>query len=643
MDEFLRTILDLLNETLVAAIVVIAVSMLLYNITRNIHDRIARSSGIVLGCVTIAYIGDVLIALGPGITTFEALLRLQWIGLAFIPSAMFHLSDALLATTGLPSRGRRRRVVRILYSIGAIFLVAAAFTDILINPTQVQDRLSLRAEPFFIVYVAYFIIANSVAFYNVQRARTRCLTRSTQRRMAYLQFAILTPAIGIFPYSVLLGEGQEFSLSALILVNVANLVVILMLLFLSYPLSFFGSRVPDRVVKTELLRFILRGPATGLLALFVIVFTNPTTEVLELPGETFMPFATVSVILLWQWAIDVGLPKLERLLIYNQEDDQTTKLQRLSERYLSRHDLTQLIEAILEASCDYLRVNQAFILSLAEKKPEMIQSVGKVDLPNLQDDGELNQITDLFSPSNDETIQFHHWSDFWILPLYSNRINDVQNDNQQLLIGIMGIEARSEEITLDTDEIEVLNVWIRRASRTLDDLMLQTEIYAALEGLLPQILITRQNTAEVEYRPGRTSSHNKQNDLLNRDQFIEQVQAALRHYWGGPGLTRSRLLELNVVKMLQTERDITPIQALREVLQNGIEKLRPEGERSMKNPEWTLYNIITLRFLEKRKARETAKRLYISEANLYRKQNVAITEVSDAIISLEQESKSPQH
>jgi len=638
MDEFLRTILDLLNETLAAAIVVIAVSMLLYNITRNFRDRIARTSGIVLACVTIAYIGDVLIALGPGSGTFEALLRFQWIGLAFIPSAMFHLSDALLDTTGLPSRGRRKRVVRILYSIGTIFLLAAAFTNILIKPIPFQDRISLQAQPFFGVYVTYFILTNTVAFYNVQRARRRCLTRSTQRRMAYLQFMILTPAFGIFPYSVLLGTGQEFSLIALVLVNIANLIVILMLLFLSYPLSFFGSRVPDRVVKAELLRFMLRGPATGLLALFIIVFTNPTTDVLGLPGDTFMPFATVAIILLWQWLIDIQIPTLERVLIYNHEDDQTNKLQKLSERYLSHHDLTQLIEAILEASCDYLRVNRAFIISLVEKKPEIIQSIGKVMLPDLQDNNELVEIMNQFSPEDSKNIQLYSWSDFWIIPLYSNRINDIQNDNQQLLIGIMGIEARTEEISFEPDEVEILRTWVKRISRTLDDLMLQTEIYAALEGLLPQILITRQNTADVEYRQGRTSQSTKLG-TLDRDQIIEQVQAALRHYWGGPGLTRSRLLEFTTVKSLQIERDITSVQALREVLQNSIEQLRPEGEKSMKSPEWTLYNILTLRFLEKRKARETAKRLYISEANLYRKQNIAITAVSDAIINLEQDSK----
>ncbi|HEU4395777.1 MAG TPA: hypothetical protein VFS92_09440, partial [Planctomycetota bacterium] len=34
--------------------------------------------------------------------------------------------------------------------------------------------------------------------------------------------------------------------------------------------------------------------------------------------------------------------------------------------------------------------------------------------------------------------------------------------------------------------------------------------------------------------------------IADREQFVEQVRAALRHYWGGPGLTHSGLLELSV-------------------------------------------------------------------------------------------------
>lgn len=636
----MQTSLNLLNETLAAAIVIIAASMLLYNLSRNLNDRIAKTSGIVLGCVTVAYISDVLVSLDPTPSLAESFLRLQWIGLAYIPAATMHLSDALLATTGLPSRGRRRRVVRILYLIGTVFLLCAAFTDILIDPlTLPDDRVSTRAGPLFPIYVLYFLIVNGVAFINVDRARRRCQTRTTKRRMAYLQSAMLTPAIGIFPYSVLLGAGQEFSLVALVLVNIANFVVVLMLLFLAFPLSFFGSHVPDRVVKRELLRFILRGPGTSLLALFVIIFTDPTTSTLGLPGDMFIPFATVAVILLWQWMIDLTLPWLEKRLIYPDEDDeQAEKLQRLSERYLSKGDLLQLTGAALEAICDYLRVDRAYILSLSDdNEHEIVKSIGTIDAPSAE---EIDDLEEEFTDANDtKGIHWQEWHSFWMIPLYSQRIIAAEDNLRKPLIGIMGVQSRAD--ALDETELNMLERTVHRTAQTLDDLILQEEIYAALEGLLPQIAITRAEAAEVEYRPGR-NPRKIQIKLPDREQVIEQVHAALRHYWGGPGLTRSRLMELNIVQQKAQTMDNNPVNALRDVLKEHIDMLRPEGEQDMRSQEWTLYNILTLRFIESKKARETARRLYLGEATLYRKQNVAIATVADSILQAERDALSHQ-
>ena len=124
MERTALELLQLMNETLASAIVIVAASMLLYNLTRNLRDRVARTSAVLLGTVTIAYVSDALIALEPSATMHIAILRFQWIGIAFMPVAMLHLSDALLATTGLPSRGRRRRVIRILYLISAGFRAA---------------------------------------------------------------------------------------------------------------------------------------------------------------------------------------------------------------------------------------------------------------------------------------------------------------------------------------------------------------------------------------------------------------------------------------------------------------------------------------------------------------------------------------
>src|SRR6185369_1575501 len=163
----------------------------------------------------------------------------------------------------------------------------------------------------------------------------------------------------------------------LLLVNIANAALIMMLLFLSYPLSFFGSSQPDRVVKTDLLRFMLRGPATGLLALAVILVITPASRVLGLPSTSFIQFAVVTVVLFWQWSVALALPIMEKRLIYSDEDDdQLEKLQTLSERLLTRSDLLQLLDAILSSTCDYLQVSTAFVASLTLSEIETIAAVG---------------------------------------------------------------------------------------------------------------------------------------------------------------------------------------------------------------------------------------------------------------------------
>lgn len=633
MDEMLLPFLDLSNETLTAATVIIAVSLLLYNLSRNLRNRVARTSSVVLACITIAYTCDVFVSLEPSRVTYYSVLRLQWIGIAFMPAAMFHLSDALLATTGLPSRGRRRRVSRLLYAISVVFLIAAAFTDILVKPVQEDGLIGMRAGPMFALYTLYFVLAGSVAFVNVQRARQRCLTRDTRRRMAYLQIAMLTPVLGIFPFSALLGPGAEFSFSTLILVNASNVVVILMLLFLAYPLSFFGSRVPDRVVKTELLRFVMRGPATALLALVVIIYTAPAIRVFGLPGRSFTPFAVVAVILLWQWIVHLTLPWLSKRLIYpNEDDDQLNKLQNLSDQVLTRSDLQQLLEAILAACCDYLQVNTAFAVSLNNGQAELVAAIGPTRPTSTLLQEEADTLTAILNTDDgDDEIRIQSWYSYWIVPLFSKR--RYEPDDMPIFLGFIGIQARSPEVNLTSEELHMFQTFAHRAAQTIDDLNLQTEIYAALEGLLPQIRITRTRAAEVEYRQGRDVNLQEDEPAGDeREQFVEQVRAALKHYWGGPGLTHSRLLELPAVHHILPENDNNPVRALRAVLTAAIENQRPEGERKMLSPEWTIYNILDLRFVENMKVREVATRLALSEPDFYRKQKIAVEAVADTIL-----------
>lgn len=653
LNELLGTILGAMNEILIAGTVIIALSLLLYNLTRNLRNRVARSSAVVLGCVVFTYICEAFIALNPTLEVEETALRMMWIGIAFVPSSLFHLSDALLATTGLPSRGRRRRIVRILYAISSIFLVTALFTDLMIIPEVEGSFVSLRAGSLFWIFLLFFIVICVVTVNNVNRARTRALSRSTQRRLAYLQASILTPAFGIFPYSLILNPGQESTLLVSILVNIANVVVIFMLIFLSYPLSFFGSDKPDRVVKVELLRFLLRGPGTGLLALGIIISTDQATRILGLRGEDFTPFAVVAAVLFWQWTIALALPWLERKLVYNEEDDeQFTRLQDLSDRMLSRNDLLQLVEATLEALCDYLRINVAFVISSSGSELSVVRAVGKLHF----DEAALGEPTDKARewiheiwdtvnkdiPDHDvqtedlspdehpqRHTQFIEAQDYVLTPVYTTR----QINGSAQIIGVIGLKTTYEHIqSIADEELDLLQNFIQRIQQTLDDLILQIEIFAALEGLLPQISMTRSRAGALEFRPGH--QHSLLPNLPPRDEIYEQVRAALKQYWGGPGITRSRLYELNIVQERMTETE-TPVHALRSVLEEAIEKQRPEGERTMLGVEWTVYNILDLRYIEGKKVREVTKRLSMSDADFYRKQRMAIEAVVDTLIEME--------
>jgi hypothetical protein len=365
-----------------------------------------------------------------------------------------------------------------------------------------------------------------------------------------------------------------------------------------------------------------------------ILYTAPATRILGLSGQSFTPFAVVAVVLLWQWSVHLILPTLEKRLVYSGEDyDKLEKLENLSDRLLTRADLVQLLEAILAATCDYLRVTTAFATSLAETEPELIASIGPT-----RPSAELlrSEVDDLYSLLDDlpnGELVIHKWQSYWIIPLFSAR------NSEQRLIGFMALQARALEIDLTPDDEQMLHTFVRRAEQTLDDMTLQTEIVAALEGLLPQINITARSRDAIEFRRGRPGLPASQPaPILDVEQFKEQVWAALKHYYGGPGMSNSRLQELKIVKEALPENDNNPVKALREVLNKAIEAQRPNGERKILSPEWTLYNILEMRFIRGAKVKEVVTKLAMSEPDFYRKQSFAVTAIATTLRDWEEDS-----
>ena len=88
--------------------------------------------------------------------------------------------------------------------------------------------------------------------------------------------------------------------------------------------------------------------------------------------------------------------------------------------------------------------------------------------------------------------------------------------------------------------------------------------------------------------------------------------------------------------VLQAIEKETGVAALRAVLKEAINRLRPSGDRQYTN-EWVLFNILDLKFLEGWKVKDICQRLSLSEADFYRKQRIAIAAVADQLLLMEQE------
>ena len=641
-DDLLAA-LELINDILLATIVIVAVSILLYNLARTLRDRVTRTSSVVLLCVILAYLADGFVALDPDYDYLETWLRWQWIGIALVPAALVHLSDALLATTGRPSRGRRRNVVRVSYTISLIFMLLALFTDHVIHGPYIGSIPHMEAGPGFLVYIAYLLVVGTFATINVIRARRRCLTRYTRRRMTYLLAVFLTPAYGIFPYTLLGNLGNEHHTSLMIILNLANLVVVFMLIFMAYPLSFFGSEKPDRVVKTQLLEFMLRGPLTGTAVLAAIVFIPRASNVMGLDGDAIVPFAAVGIVMLLQWSITLLLPRLQRWFIYTHDQQRAQWIQRLGERLLTQADASQLLESILAAICDHLRVSTAFVARIDPDGAQLVQVVGPlVPSPEALTAPELSSLANGASVAPPEkeseyTLKqvehFFIWRSYWLIPLRYSQ--PTTNGIASPVLGILGVWARAPEPDLDVEEYDILQELINQAAHVLEGVQNQSEVFIILEGLASQMDIMQ--TMRGASRYGHVAPlPQPTTDIVSDPEFSNLVKDALRDYWGGPKLTQSELLKLNAVwREMEGTDDSNPVRALRTVLTQAIENLKPDGQRSMTTTEWILYNILEMRFLQRRKVRDVALRLAMSESDLYRKQRIAIEEVARQIEEME--------
>ena len=627
----------LANDVLQAIIVIFGTAVILYNTSRLWHAEVIRAFCALIGFVVIVYLTELSVSRTIVSTSAESWLRVGWVGIAMVPAAQFHLSSTLLSVTGsLPNR--RKFLVPAGYLLGVLFAILGVTSNLIVGEISRLDQSSrLTAGPCFWLFVLYFWVVTFSSIYNVWRSRRRCLTSTTRRRMTNTLIAFLAAPLGVFPYLLLTGNPQQdvplFAWPVLIL---GNLVVSVMFSILTSQLTYFGDLSPDRVVRVRLYKFMARVPFTASILLLVYVLVGRTSRFLGLPTKVSLGFALVATVMIVEWAIHAFKRPLERFF-HLDDDPDIRRIQNLSERLLTRKEMHQFLESILAASCEAIRTPTAFVAAITSDGPKLEAVVGPLANPDSElQDAELMELADARAKNSHAenglvtADDFILWQDFWIRPLTRNRDN--------LLLGIMGIRARADEPDLSTEENDMLSHLVGQASKALEDRILQQEVFAAVDGLLLEVtsLQARQKAAAYGGLPALSSAISQEDGLAQDPSFTRSVRDALSHYWGGPKLTQSPLMRLNIVQEAMQEHNNNPSNALRAILTRAIEQQKPEGQRSMTTAEWILYNILELKFVQGKRVRDVARRLAMSESDLYRKQRVAIENVAHTIANMEQ-------
>ena len=314
--------LQTINEILTAGIAITAFSLFLYALSFNLRDRVARSFAIILLCVVVVFTTEALQTDNVPPWGIELLLHLQWIGIIFLPAAYLHLSDALLVTAGRPSRGRRRLAVRLIYLVSVGFLILLASGNLVGGLVKDGEPASyLQRTIWTEIFTLYYIAIMVWAGFNFIRAYSRMLTRSGRRRMLYLMAGATAPALGSYPY-LLFGSGiaARFPLAFWTSAVLINLLVAGLVILMAYAVAFFGVSGPDRVVKSRLFKWLLRGPVTASLTLAVMTIVRRAGLLLEgQPYSAFVPLSVVVTVLLFEHAITLFSPIWEKLLFYGRD------------------------------------------------------------------------------------------------------------------------------------------------------------------------------------------------------------------------------------------------------------------------------------------------------------------------------------
>ena len=621
----LTAIFETVYQILTAGVAITAVALIMYATSFNIRDRLVQTYILLLACVVLIYVGEAMASVSNTPTYVEFLLQMKWVGMVMLPAVYLHFSDALLTLTGRPSRGRRRTVVVVIYILSVVMAILIPFGITVggLAPEQAPGPYLERNTITFCFGIFYILVMLMVS-YNMLRVVRRSATRTSQRRLFYLMAGAAAPALTsiLFLYhgNLTLASHPDFFWLVSI---IASVITGFFLIVMAYVVSYFGLNWTERAVKSRLLRWMLRGPFVAAIVLGMTTIVRRFGESQGVPNFFLVPVVMVAGFLVLEYAITLASPYLEKAFFWGEDRADLEVIQSLQDRMLTGKDLDQFLEMVSASICDRLQVKAGFIAVLEGGKIDrVIQTGDKKMLTSLNLDDSILQEID--NQANEEA-EFQSLGELHIV-----RLQHANGNGNKILLGVCGFLKYDPE-RVEEEDLKAVRLLIDRATTALKDRAYQQQVLRSITSLQLEVDYIQDLRASASYNQQRI--YNSESHSIPVE-MTDWVKDALTHYWGGPKLTNNPLMNLKVVEAASEANEGNRVNALRSIIKEAIEKIRPEGERKFTS-DWLLYNILDLKFLQGKKVREVARKLSVSEADLYRKQKVALESVAQVIADME--------
>ena len=625
MMTYLIPVLRTLSEVLTAAVAMTAFSVLLFSLQfLKKRQKLAFALVPVLLSVAVIYSADALETIASGRDAKQMWQLIHWTGFVVLVPGCFEFAMALLEMTG-KERNRFQRILSPVNILISLVFVVLLWSGKLFNGIRVISNIgtTMVHSNLTILFWIFFAINLCGILWTLSMVYNRTRTKASRRRMIYLILGILGIFVGTFPL-LLFGSGlliSQFPVVFWSLSVIGNAVVTVMVVMLGYSCATFSVPWSDRFTRLRLIEWMLRGPVTASLTLWVVTMINRSGDKLGLDITGVNTFATVISIIFLEYLITVLMPRIERGGIVGLGKEDYTIYKEFQGMMVFKPELETYIEAIIGALCDRFQARDGFFAVIDETgSVDPVIKTGESSWKNLP---ELLESLPAYFREHGDAL---YWDGTGVLiPLYNH------DEEVDTFLGFMGLADISPEY-FPNGNAQILEDALDNARTVLWQRRYLTTAY--------QVLRTRTDQTGVD--SFHSGSVLDQTALLGEsstpelDDVTVWVKDALTHYWGGPRLSENPLLKWKVVQDAAAESGENEINALRSVLKKALEGLRPEGERSMSG-EWMLYNLIDYKFFEKQKVKDIVRRLSMSEADFYRKQKVAVEALSKEIMRMEHE------